>query len=199
MLRAIIVDDELLSLKWLKNVLSESGEIEICQTFLSPHEACEYVKENLVHVAFLDISMPEVNGISLSGMLHKLDASIDVVFVTAYDDYAVRAFEISALDYLMKPVTAERLALTLDKLRKKHRIGAAESAKAAAAAIEPLTNREKEILNALAAGMSNGEIAIRFGITEATVKSHVFRLYGKLGVKRRGQAIAKARELNFFE
>ncbi|TBL77333.1 AAA family ATPase [Paenibacillus thalictri] len=65
--------------------------------------------------------------------------------------------------------------------------------------VDPLTNREKEMLSALAEGLSNKEIADHFGITEATVKSHVFRLYGKLGVKRRGQAIARARELRILD
>ncbi|WP_179233069.1 helix-turn-helix transcriptional regulator [Paenibacillus rigui] len=64
--------------------------------------------------------------------------------------------------------------------------------------VDPLTSREKEILYALSDGLSNKEIAYRFGITEATVKSHVFHLYGKLGVKRRGQAIAQARELQLI-
>jgi two-component system LytT family response regulator len=199
MLRAIIVDDEELSVKWLKNILLECGEIEIGQTFLNPLDAYEYVNANPIHIAFLDISMPEINGMRLSGLLHDLDASIDVVFITAYDDYAVRAFELSALDYLMKPVTAERLSKTLDKLRKKHRTAAAVSLKKGVQSFEPLTSREEEILHALTDGLSNGEIALRFSITEATVKSHVFRIYGKLGVKRRGQAIAKARELKIIE
>lgn len=241
MLRTIIVDDEELSVKWLKNVLTECGEVEISHTFMKPLDAFEYVKANPIDVAFLDISMPEINGMRLSGLLNELDASIDVVFVTAYDDYAVRAFELSALDYLMKPVTAERLSITLDKIRKKYRSeaggiwketdrrelvsrrlrfieGGVEKQIApgdpggsydikrtdalsptAGASVEPLTNREAEMLKALANGFSNKEIADRFGITESTVKSHVFRLYGKLGVKRRSQAIAMAMELKLIE
>ncbi|RNB89518.1 response regulator [Brevibacillus fluminis] len=120
MLRAIIVDDEELSVKRLGKILTESGEIEICQTFLNPLEAYEYVKANPIDVAFLDISMPEINGIRFSSLLLDSDDSIDVVFVTGYDEYAVQAFELNALDYLLKPVTVHRIAKTLDKLRKKH-------------------------------------------------------------------------------
>jgi predicted ATPase/DNA-binding CsgD family transcriptional regulator len=65
--------------------------------------------------------------------------------------------------------------------------------------IDPLTNREHDILQVLSAGLSNKEIAQRFGLTEGTVKSHVFRLYGKLGVQRRAQAIARARELQLIK
>lgn len=72
------------------------------------------------------------------------------------------------------------------------------STKASQPLLDPLTNRETEILYALSDGLSNKEIAYRFGLTEGTVKSHVFRLYGKLGVKRRGQAIAQARELQLI-
>ncbi|MDD9269542.1 response regulator [Paenibacillus sp. GCM10023248] len=127
MLRAIIVDDEELSVKRMKKILSENGDIEICQTFLNPLEAYEFVKANTIHIAFLDISMPEINGMKLSSLLLQLDESIDVVFVTGYDNYAVQAFDMSALDYLLKPVTTERLSKTLDKIRKKHRGAASGS------------------------------------------------------------------------
>ncbi|MNI70298.1 Transcriptional regulatory protein DevR (DosR) [compost metagenome] len=64
---------------------------------------------------------------------------------------------------------------------------------------EPLTNREMEILYALTDGLSNKEIAYRFGLTEGTVKSYVFHIYGKLGAKRRSQAIVRARELELVD
>src|SRR5690606_6582014 len=75
-----------------------------------------FVENNPIDVAFLDISMPEIDGMSLSRLIKNKDASIRIVFVTGYDEYAVQAFEVSALDYLLKPVTAKRLAQTLDKL-----------------------------------------------------------------------------------
>jgi len=120
MLRAIIVDDEELAIKRLKRILSESGEVKICSTFLNPLEAYEFAAANPIDVVFLDISMPEINGITLSRALLDLDPSIDIVFVTGYDNYAVQAFELSALDYIMKPITEERIAKTLNKLSHKH-------------------------------------------------------------------------------
>lgn len=116
MLRAIIVDDEPLSVNRLKRLLEESGKIDICGTFLHPLDAIDYVRDSPIDIAFLDIFMPDMNGILLSGMLHKQDEAIGVVFVTGYDDYAIDAFEMSAIDYLLKPVTAQRLAITLSKL-----------------------------------------------------------------------------------
>lgn len=121
MLRAIIVDDEELSVKRLKRILSESGEIDVRRTFLNPMDAFEFVKMNPIDIAFLDISMPGISGIGLSNHLSEHDDRIDVVFVSGYEDYAIQAFEISALDYLLKPVTTERVSITLDKIRRRHR------------------------------------------------------------------------------
>lgn len=116
MLRAMIVDDEEVSVRRLKRMLAESGRIITCHSFLNPVEAYSFVENNPIDVAFLDISMPEIDGMSLSRLIKNKDASIRIVFVTGYDEYAVQAFEVSALDYLLKPVTAKRLAQTLDKL-----------------------------------------------------------------------------------
>ncbi|MCM3702123.1 response regulator [Paenibacillus macerans] len=116
MLRTMIVDDEELSLKRLSRILAESGRVESCRTFQNPYEAYEYVKSHPIDVAFLDISMPEIDGMKLSSRLQELDEAIYIVFVTGYDSYAVQAFELSALDYLLKPVTVQRVAKTLDKV-----------------------------------------------------------------------------------
>ncbi|MEF2968989.1 BTAD domain-containing putative transcriptional regulator [Paenibacillus sp. M1] len=120
MFRAIIVDDEELSVKRLKRILAESGEVMSCHDFLNPLEAYEFAKRNPIDIAFLDISMAEINGMTLAGLLDELDSSIEVVFVTGYDEYAVQAFEVNALDYLLKPVTAQRVAKTLGKLKKRN-------------------------------------------------------------------------------
>lgn len=219
MLRAIIVDDEELSVKRLKKILSESSEIEICHAFLNPLEAYEFVKANPIHIAFLDIFMPEINGMRLSSLLLDLDASIDVVFVTAYDDYAVQAFDMSALDYLMKPVTAQRMSKTLDKIRKRHRNGAVEpsmevlrrdqdkvplklrSPKTPEEELslkEILTEQETRILQLVASGFSNKEVAYRLNITGETVKSHIKNVYRKLGVNNRVKALQRAKDLKIL-
>ncbi|MCZ8515511.1 response regulator [Paenibacillus filicis] len=120
MLRAMIVDDKALSAKQLKKILEKSSDIEICHVFLNPLEAYDYVKANSIDIVFVDILMREMSGFRLSSLLLDLDASIKVVFVTASDDYAIKAFEMGALDYLKKPVTALRMSKTLDKVRRWH-------------------------------------------------------------------------------
>jgi two-component system, LytTR family, response regulator len=206
MLRAIIVDDEELSVNRLKRILSESSEIEICHTFLNPLEAFEFVKVNPIHIAFLDISMPEIDGMRLSSLILDLDASIDVVFVTAYDDFAVQAFDMSALDYLMKPVTAQRMSKTLDKIIRKHRSAAVEPSmeiplKTLAEELfrkEILTEKETKVLRLIAEGLSNKEIALLLYITRETVKFHIKNVYKKLGVNSRVQALQRAKELRIL-
>ncbi|MEK5165609.1 BTAD domain-containing putative transcriptional regulator [Paenibacillus sp. FSL R5-0527] len=132
MMRAIIVDDEELSVKRLTRILRESGKIATCRAFLNPHEAYEYSRANAVDIAFLDISMPEIDGMKLSVLLQELDEEILLVFVTGYDSYAVQAFEVNALDYLLKPVTAQRVAKALNKAGKR----SGRAAGAAASALE---------------------------------------------------------------
>jgi two-component system LytT family response regulator len=206
MLRAIIVDDEELSVNRLKRILSESDEIEICYTFLNPLEAYEFVKANKIHIAFLDISMPEIDGMRLSSLLIDLDATIDVVFVTAYDDYAVQAFDMSALDYLMKPVTAQRMSKTLDKIIKRHRSTAFEPTMEILHKTpdeelfrkEILTEQETKVLRLIADGLSNKEIVPLLNITGETVKFHIKNVYRKLGVNNRVRALQRAKELRIL-
>ncbi|WP_274365479.1 response regulator [Paenibacillus thermotolerans] len=126
-MRALIVDDEPLSVKRLGKLLGESGKVESCVTFLNPLEALEFVKTNRVDIAFLDISMPGMGGMTLSKRLSELDEEIGVVFVTSYDEYAVQAFDLSALDYLLKPVTGERLSRTLERFQKRRGGSSAET------------------------------------------------------------------------
>ncbi|WP_219835401.1 response regulator transcription factor [Paenibacillus sp. R14(2021)] len=206
MLKAIIVDDEALPMKYLKKLLSETGQIEMCHTFMNPLDACDFVKSNLVDLAFLDIAMPEIDGMRLSGLLMDIDDTIDVVFVTAYDHYAVQAFEMGAVDYVLKPVSAQRLAKTLDKIKKRPRTGSQRLAAIALTAgqeqrllyEELLTEQETKVLRLIADGLSNKEIVPLLNITAETVKFHVKNLYRKLGVNNRVRALQRAIELRIL-
>ncbi|GAA0370913.1 response regulator [Caldalkalibacillus horti] len=120
MLRIMIVDDEELAVKRLKRILADYHEISVIATFTNPQEAYEYAKGHTVDIAFLDISMPDINGMNLSGLLLNIHPAINIVFVTGFDQYAVKAFEMNALDYVMKPVTSERLVSTMARIRMLH-------------------------------------------------------------------------------
>ncbi len=199
MLDAIIVDDEELAIKRLRNLLCEREEIEICHTFMNPWEAYAFAKENLVHIAFLDISMSEINGLRLSKLLLDQNPAMDIVFVTGYDDYAVQAFDMSALDYLMKPVTEQRITKTLDKIRKRHRITPmGPSADVSQPKEGKLTEQETRILQFITMGLSNKEIAYQLSVSAETVKSHIKSVYRKLRAKNRIQAVQRSKEMKIF-
>lgn len=111
--RAIIVDDEKLARVDLKNVLSSFEEIQLVGEANNVSSAELLIEKEDPNLVFLDIQLRGESGFDL---LEKIDIKIDVVFVTAYDSYAIRAFEANALDYLLKPVSTERLRKTIDKL-----------------------------------------------------------------------------------
>lgn len=119
MIRAMIVDDEMAAVGNLSDLLKESGIVKTVEEFTNPLEALEKVKDLSVDIVFLDIEMPGMNGMELANRILDLTSQAQVVFVTAYDGYAVEAFELNAVDYLLKPVTRERLRKTLDRVHKK--------------------------------------------------------------------------------
>ena len=115
-MRAMIVDDEAPARSEFKYLLEESGRVDLIVEATSAREAVEKLMEVRVDVMFLDISMPKTNGMQLAEALHKLKNPPQVVFVTAYSEYALDAFGVDATDYLMKPVETDRLAQALDKI-----------------------------------------------------------------------------------
>ncbi|WP_187274302.1 response regulator [Paenibacillus sp. N3.4] len=118
-MRVILIDDEKLALIQLKSMLMEQAEVEAVETFLEPKQAIRMVNQIQPDVAFLDIHMPEITGLELAELLQKACPNLDIVFVTAYDEYALQAFELNAVDYVMKPIKRERLQATVQRLAKR--------------------------------------------------------------------------------
>src|ERR1700709_1305686 len=114
MIRAVIIDDERLARNELKKLLLEFPDIEIIAEAANANEGIEKIDSLNPDLIFLDIQMPGKTGFD---MLAELDKAPDVIFTTAYDDYALKAFEVNALDYLLKPVEPRRLADALHKLQ----------------------------------------------------------------------------------
>lgn len=118
-MRALIVDDERLARKELMKLLEEHPGIEIVGEAMNADEAYQMINELNPDLLFLDIQMPDKTGFQL---LEMLDSVPLVVFTTAYDEFALKAFEVNALDYLLKPIQAERLAETIYKLSEKEKL-----------------------------------------------------------------------------
>ena len=114
-MRALIVDDERLARNALRRLLSAHPEVKVVGEASNCDEAMGAIQKCWPDVLFLDVEMPGGSGFEL---LEKLEYVPSVIFTTAYDEYAVRAFEVSALDYLMKPIAAERLDAALTRARK---------------------------------------------------------------------------------
>lgn len=117
-MRALIVDDERLARKELMKLLEDHPMIEVVGEAMNAEEATQLVNDLNPDLLFLDIQMPGKTGFQL---LEELDAVPLVVFTTAYDEFALKAFEVNALDYLLKPIQPERLAETISKLAEKER------------------------------------------------------------------------------
>jgi|HigsolmetaGSP12D_1036236.scaffolds.fasta_scaffold00105_4 two-component SAPR family response regulator len=131
-MKAILLDDESLALTHLDYLLAQFKEIEVAGKFADPIQGKETILREEVDVVFLDIHLPEINGIELAEQLLERKPRLNVVFVTAFDDYALKAFELNALDYLLKPVRPERLRITVQRIRERT---------CKAACIEPIFKR----------------------------------------------------------
>src|SRR4030095_6267056 len=112
-MKAIIIDDERLARAELKKLLQEFPEIEIVDEAANAEEGITKIESQQPDLVFLDIQMPGKTGFD---MLSQLERSPQVIFTTAYDEFALKAFEVNALDYLLKPVEPKRLADAIQKL-----------------------------------------------------------------------------------
>ncbi|MCK9216890.1 MAG: response regulator [Firmicutes bacterium] len=118
-MKAILIDDEPIALEVLESILSSFKEIEIIKSYTKPNEVLGEIGELQPDVVFLDIEMGEINGLELAESLMRKHNNLEIVFITAYSQYAVEAFEINAIDYLLKPIQKKRLINTIKRLKKK--------------------------------------------------------------------------------
>ena len=118
MMRALIVDDELHPREELALLLAQTGEFELVGQAENGVEALAAIRRERPEVVFLDVRMPGVSGFDLLSMIED-EVMPQVVFVTAHDEFAIRAFDEDAVDYLLKPVSAERLARTVERLKQR--------------------------------------------------------------------------------
>nr|WP_033404678.1 response regulator [Paenibacillus fonticola] len=118
-MKVILVDDEKLALNYLERQLLKQDGIDVIGRFTNPLLGREQILQQDVDVVFLDISLPEINGIELAEQILERKPNMHVVFVTAYNEHAVKAFELNALDYIVKPIAADRLVKTIDRIRDR--------------------------------------------------------------------------------
>lgn len=109
MLRAIAIDDEETVLKDTLGIIKEVKSISGCVGFTNPQTAIDYVKQNIVDIAFLDVKMPEMSGLEMAKKLKEISKHIAIVFISGFPDYAVDSYKLKASGYLLKPVEKEAI------------------------------------------------------------------------------------------
>jgi DNA-binding NarL/FixJ family response regulator len=205
-LRVVIADDQPLMRAGFKAVLEATGEMEVVAEAGDGAAAVEAARRHAPDVVLMDIRMPVMDGIEATRRLEGRRVLILTTF--GLDEYIIAALRAGASGFLLKDAPTEQVleavravaagdavlspAVTrrlLDQVGRR-----LPAAVAREPGLEPLTEREHEVLRLLAAGLSNGEIAQALVVSEATVKSHVSSLLGKLGLRDRVQAVIYAYE-----
>jgi len=120
MFRVIIVDDEKSAINMLEKAIGKDERLNVVGKFTYYADAIDFVKNNPVDIAFLDIEMPEVKGIELAKMLGSINPRIDIIITSAYSEYALSAYQAHVIGYLLKPVDADELRAQIDILDRRY-------------------------------------------------------------------------------
>ncbi|WP_036634781.1 response regulator [Paenibacillus massiliensis] len=115
-MKAILIDDERSALNQLERLLQNDGRLTVAGKYTSAKLGIEHLSTAHTDVIFLDIGMPEMNGLEAAEWIEQLGLGAQIVFITAYSEYAIEAFELQALDYVLKPVHPQRLGKTIDRI-----------------------------------------------------------------------------------
>lgn len=214
-IRVLLVDDQSLFREGLRTLLSVHDEIAVVGEAGNGAEAIDQVQALKPDVVLMDVRMPVLDGVAATRKIHTERPSTRVIMLTTFDDdeYVFEGLRAGAVGYLLKDVQSDKL---LEAIRAAARgesfLQPAVAAKVVAEftrtttpsepdqseLIEPLSERELEILGHIATGASNREIANKLFIAEGTVKNHVTNILGKLNVRDRTQAALKGKSLNII-
>jgi len=142
-IRALIIDDEELARALIRNYLKNLPEIQIIGECENGFEGIRSITELKPDLIFLDIQMPKLNGFE---MLELIDDPPEIIFITAHNEFAIRAFEMNAVDYLMKPYSQERLVAAVGKVKEKILTGGRKDKKISQLVQQPLTDKLERIV-----------------------------------------------------
>ncbi|PYR41950.1 MAG: DNA-binding response regulator [Acidobacteria bacterium] len=185
MIRAYLLDDEPLAVDRLRRLLGATGRVEIAGSSTDPDEALAFLRAHDVDLLFLDIQMPGLTGFEL---LERLERDVAVIFTTAYDRYAIDAFTVNSIDYLLKPIEPERLDRALDKAERM----TAPRAAGATTAPRDIRALAREVAAALSPSRKLERIASRVG--ERTTILDVARVTHFLSKDKLTFAVVDGRE-----
>lgn len=212
-IKILLVDDQALFREGLRKILSGHPGLEVVGEAANGAEALRLAATTHPAVVLMDLQMPVLDGVAATRRLHAEQAECSVIALTTFDDdeYVFECLRAGAVGYLLKDAPSEKLVEAIRAAaRGESFLQPSVAAKVVAEfarlserrpaqpLLEPLSDREREILAFVATGASNKEIAAALFIAEGTVKNHLTSILGKLGVRDRTQAALKAKELGLF-
>jgi DNA-binding NarL/FixJ family response regulator len=216
-IQILLVDDQALFREGLRTILSVRSDLEVVGEAANGQEALQLAHALRPAVILMDLRMPVLDGVAATRRLSAELPQCRVIVLTTFDDdeYVFEGLRAGAVGYLLKDVPSEKLVEAIrTAARGETFLQPSVAAKVVAeftrlsnshppassgpALVEPLSDRELEILKLVATGASNKEISSRLIITEGTVKNHLTNILGKLGVRDRTQAALKAKELGLI-
>jgi DNA-binding NarL/FixJ family response regulator len=208
MIRVAIVDDQAMVRAGLARILSPADGFDVVAECADGRQAVEQLPAVRPDVVLMDVRMPALDGIAATAQLRRLDDPLDVLVLTTFgeDEVLWGAIEAGAAGFILKDSTAEDLIAAVravaggaawfdpavaSRLLERYRSVVAPAARDAAR-LDLLTDREHDVLRLMARGATNAEIGATLFVAEATVKTHVGSIFGKLGVRDRAAAIVFA-------
>ncbi|MED1918491.1 response regulator transcription factor [Bacillus thuringiensis] len=221
-IRVVLVDDQTMIRQGLGYVIKMQKDMEVSGEASNGEEAVKLVGEVIPDVVLMDVQMPNMSGIDATREITRLHPSIKVLILTTFDtyDYIVDGIRAGAVGYMLKDsdsqdmldlirrahqgealfytaTAAKALAEVLQFQQKNHESSShfdsdADSVLPPLVMLDPLTDREQDVLEQLSYGKRNDQIAQHLLIAEGTVKTHIHRILQKMGVEDRTQAVAKA-------
>ena len=200
-IRLVIADDHPVVRDGLRGMLAQQADFEIVGEAATGQEAVALVERHRPEVVLMDLRMPAMDGVTATGRIVAGSAATHVLVLTTYDTDGdiLRAVEAGATGYLLKDTPREELFAAIRAAARGETVLAPAVAArlvghVRAPAEETLTAREVEVLALVARGCTNAEAARRLYISEATVKTHLLHIFGKLGVDDRTAAVTRALE-----
>jgi DNA-binding NarL/FixJ family response regulator len=203
MTRIAIVEDNKVIRESLMEFVQADSECECVYTCATAKEALKEMPKHRPDIVLMDIQLPDISGIECTARLKQLMPSVQIIIVTVYEDTEriFKALRSGACGYLLKRCTSKELVSAIHEVRQGGAPMSREIARkvilsfqepvASAAEVEGLSPREREILELLAAGLPNKQIAARVGLTDGTVRWHLRHVYHKLHVRSRTEAALK--------
>ncbi|MGW3041115.1 response regulator [Kitasatospora sp. NPDC001159] len=194
MIRVVLAEDQGMVLGAFASLLDLQPDITVVATATNGDDALAAVREHRPDVLVTDIEMPGRTGLELAAELNRMGDPTRVLIVTTFarSGYLRRAVDAGVAGYVLKDAPIGELAAALRRVHAGERVVAPELAVAAWDAADPLTDRERELLRAVADGASNGEIAARLFLAEGTVRNYLSTAMAKLGARNRTEAARTA-------